>query len=81
MKPVRLWRTGFKLLVGVGGEGVGGAGTGDYGLDPFFEGRTGEEDAVLAGEAADSDVCAEAVDLPIAPSTGVRFTHPDYVSE
>ena len=81
MRPVRHRRTGLKLLVGVGGEGVGGAGTGDYGLDPFFEGRTGEEDAVLAGEAADSDVCAEAVDLPIAASTGVRFTHPDYVSE
>ena len=35
----------------------------------------------MAGEAADSDVGAEAVDLPVAPSTGVRFTHPDYVSE
>ena len=35
----------------------------------------------MAGEAADSDVGAEAVDLPVAASTGVRFTHPDYVSE
>ncbi len=69
------------LLVGVEGEGVGGAGTGYDALDPFFECGTGEEDAVLAGEAADSDVGAEAVDLPVAPSTGVRFTHLDYVSE
>ena len=35
----------------------------------------------MAGEAADSDVGAEAVDLPVAPSAGVRLTHPDYVSE
>ena len=49
MRPVRHRRTGLKLLVRAGGERLGGAGTGDYGLDPFFEGRTGKEDAVLTG--------------------------------
>ena len=81
MRPVRHWRTGLKLLIGAGGERLGGAGTGDYGLDPFFEGRTGKENAVLTSEAADSDVCAEAVDLPVAAAAGVRLAHSDYVSE
>ena len=79
MRPVRHRRTGLKLLVGVGG--VRGTGTGYDAFDPFFEGRTGKEDAVLAGEASDSDVCAEAVDLPVAASAGVRLAHPNYVSE
>ncbi len=49
MRPVRHRRTGLKLLVRAGGERLGGAGTGYDALDPFFEGRTGKEDAVLTG--------------------------------
>ena len=36
---------------------------------------------MLTGEATDSDVGAEAVDLPVAASAGVRLAHPNYVSE
>ena len=35
----------------------------------------------MTGEAADSDVGAQAVDLPFAASAGVRLAHPNYVSE
>ena len=69
------------LLVGGGGEGVGPSGLGDDCLHPLFESGAGEEDAVLTGETADSDVGAQAVDLPVAAAARVRFAHADHVSD
>ena len=35
----------------------------------------------MTGEAADSDVGAEAANFPFTAAAGVRLAHPDYVSE
>jgi hypothetical protein len=66
----------------VDGEGVGaGVRPGDELLQALLQHGAFEHDAPAAGETAQADVGAEAVDLPVVAAARVHLAQPDHVIE
>ena len=57
------------------------SGAGDELLQALFEDSAFEHDAAAAGEAAEADVGAETVDLPVVAAARVHLAQPDHVIE
>jgi hypothetical protein len=72
----------FRSPLSVNGEGVGGGvRPRNELLQALLEHGALEHDAPAAGETAQADVGAEAVDLPVVAAARVHLAQPDHVIE